>query len=78
MADAKPANLNFTMQDLDGKNVCTIPPGGDCDLEAENSYCQAPTICGPDEAGKGYCGLPPGATCDPAVEKQCARVGCEY
>lgn len=55
----------------DGDNdVCLIPAGGACDLEAEKAYCLDDGVCEDDGAGAGVCvkHIAEGGECDPSNE----------
>lgn len=54
---------------FEDKNVCQIPAGGACDLEAEKAYCLDGGVC-EDDGGAGVCvkHIAEGGACDPKNE----------
>lgn len=66
------------LADAGGKDICQVPLGGECDLEAQDAYCVEGAVCvaltqvvDGTETTVGGCYLPEGSVCDPAVTVQC-------
>lgn len=61
----------------DDKNVCQIPAGGACDLEAEKAYCLGDAKCEDGGSGAGVCveHVAEGGECDPKNEYQICDEG---
>jgi hypothetical protein len=78
-SDAKSCAEGLVCQaNTEGKNICQVPLGGECDLEADDAYCVEGTVCvevtevvDGAETTVGGCYFPEGSACDPAVDVQC-------